>query len=70
MKSVKVPFGKFKTIGRTYCNEIKHVETFVKSKSVTNFKGFEALHNIVLDNDNQLLCFDVQMEAGQMYDAP
>ena len=32
-------------------------------KSVTNFKGFEALQNIILDNDNQQLCFDVQMEA-------
>ena len=33
-----------------------------------NFKGFEALHNIVHDIDDQLLCSDVQMEVGHMYD--
>ena len=32
-------------------------------ESATNFIGFEALHNIVLDIDNQILCFDVQTEA-------
>ena len=30
-------------------------------------KAFEALHNIALDIDDQLLCFDVQTEAGHMY---
>ena len=68
MKSVKVPSEKSKTIRRTYCNEIQAIETFVESKSVTDFKGFEALHNIALDIDDQLLCSDVQTEAGQMYD--
>jgi hypothetical protein len=42
--------------------------TFVESESVTDFKGFEALHSIVLDIDDQLLCFDVQTEARHMYD--
>ena len=68
MKSVKAPSGKSGTIGRTYCNEIQPIETFVESESATDFKGFEALHNIVLDIDDQLLCSDVQTEAGQMYD--
>ena len=27
-------------------------------------KGFEALHKIVLDIDDQLLCSDVQTEVG------
>ena len=31
-------------------------------------KGCEALHNIVLDIDDQLLCSNVQTQAGQMYD--
>ena len=39
----------------------------VNLKRVTDFKGFEALHNIVLDIDDQLLCSDVQTEAEQMY---
>ena len=34
----------------------------------TNFKGFKALHNTVLDINDQLLCSNVQMEVGQMYD--
>ena len=41
-----------------------------ESKSATNFKGFGALHNTILDMDNQLLCADVQAEVGQMYDEP
>jgi hypothetical protein len=42
---------------------------FVEFESATDFKGFEALHNIVLDIDNQLLCCDVQTEAiKHMYD--
>ena len=44
------------------------METFVESESANDFKGFEALHNIVLDIDGQLLCSDVQTEVGQMYD--
>jgi signal recognition particle GTPase len=47
----------------------ERIETFARSESATNFKGFEALHNIVLDIDNQLLCSDVQTEAiKHMYD--
>ena len=42
--------------------------TFAKFESATDFKGFEALHNIVLGIDVQLRCSDVQTEAGQMYD--
>ena len=50
-------------------NKIQPIETFVEFESATDFKGFEALHNIVLDVVNdQLLCSDVQMEVGQMYD--
>ena len=48
-------------------DEIQPIETFVESESATDFKGFEALHNTVLDID-QLLCTEVQMEVGQMYD--
>ena len=68
MKSVKAPSGKSGIIGRTYYNEIQLIKTSVGFKSATDFKGFEALHNIVLDIDNQLLCFDVHMGARQMYD--
>ena len=42
-------------------------ETF-ESKNVTDFKGFEALHNTFVDIDDQLLCSEVQTEARQMYD--
>ena len=49
-------------------DEIQPIETFVESKSAINFKSFEALHNIILDIDSQLLCSDVRTEAGQMYD--
>ena len=52
MKSLKAPPGKSGTIGRTYCNEIQLIEAFVESKSATDFKGFEALHNNVLVIDN------------------
>ena len=44
-------------------------EITVESQSATNFKGFEAVHNTILDIDDRLLSFDVQTEAGQMYDA-
>ena len=68
MKSVKAPSDKSRTIERTYCNQIQPIETFAESESATNFKGFEVLHSIVIDIDNQLLCFDVQTEVGQIYD--
>ena len=35
------------------------------TKSATDFKGFETLHNIVLNIDDQLLCYDVQTEADK-----
>jgi hypothetical protein len=47
---------------------VQPIETFAESESATNFKGFEALHNIVLNINDQLLCSDVQTEAKQMYD--
>ena len=40
MKSVKAPSENFEAIGRTHCNEIQYIETFAKSESATNFKGF------------------------------
>ena len=45
-------------------DEIKPIETFVESESATDFKGFEALHIIVLDIDDQLLYSNVQTEVG------
>ena len=68
MKSLNAPSRKSGTIGRTYSNEIQLIETFVESKSATNFKGLEALHNNVLNIDDQTLCSNIQMEAEQMYD--
>ena len=49
-------------------DEIQPIETFARFECATNFKGFEAPHNIVLGIDDQLLCSDVQTEAGEMYD--
>ena len=49
-------------------DKIQPIETFVGSKNATDFKGFEALHIIVININDQLLCFDVQTEARQMYD--
>ena len=50
-------------------DETQPIETLVESESATDFKGFEAPHNIVLDiDDHRLLCLDVQTEAGCMYD--
>ena len=68
MKSVKAPSRKSGTIGRTNYNEIQPIETFAEYESATEFRGFEALHNIILDIDDLLLCSDVQTEARQMYD--
>jgi hypothetical protein len=48
--------------------QIQPIKTLAEFESATDFKGFEALHNTVLDIDDQLLCSDVQMEVGQMYD--
>ena len=45
------------------------IETFAESESATDLKRFKALHNIVLDIDEQLLYSDVQTEAiKHMYD--
>jgi hypothetical protein len=68
MQSLKVPSRKSRTIGRRNCNEIQPIRTFAKSESATGFKGFEALHNIVLGIDIQLLCSNVRTEGWQMYD--
>ena len=48
--------------------EIQPIEALAKFESATDLKGFEALHNIVLHIDDQLLCSNVQTKAGQMYD--
>lgn len=48
--------------------EIHPIETFVESESAIDLKGFEAIHNTVLNMDDQLLCSNVQTEAEQMYD--
>ena len=62
-------FGNDVNWRRTIINDnIQRIVTFVEYESVTDFKDFKALHNIVLDIDNQLLCSDIQTEAGQMYD--
>jgi len=49
-------------------DKIQPIKTFAKSESATDFKGLEALHNSDHDINYQLLCSDVQMEVGQMYD--
>ena len=46
-------------------DEIQPFETFADSESDTDFKALEALHIIVLDIDDQLLCSDAQMEVGE-----
>jgi hypothetical protein len=35
-------------------DEIQPIEAFAKPESATDFKGFETLHNIVLDINDQL----------------
>ena len=42
--------------------------TLAESESATDFKGFEALHNIVLDIGDQLLYSHVQTKDGHTYD--
>ena len=49
-------------------DKFQPIKTFDEYESATDLKAFEALHNIVLAIDNQLLCSDVQMEVGQIYD--
>ena len=49
-------------------DRIQCIKTFVEHESGTDFKGFEALHNIVLDVDDLLLCSDVQTKVGHIYD--
>ena len=39
-----------------------------RSESAKNFKSFQALHNTVLDIDDQLLSSNIQTKVGQMYD--
>ena len=51
-------------------DEIQPIETVAKPENATDFKGLEALHSLVLDIDNQLLCSNVQTEVGQLYDEP
>jgi hypothetical protein len=47
--------GKRMKLEATRLIEIQPIEAFVESKSVTNFKGFEALNSNVLDINDQLL---------------
>lgn len=49
-------------------DEIHPIETFAKCGNAPDFKFFEALRNTILNIDDQLFCFNVQLEAGQMYD--
>ena len=45
------------------------IKTFVEFESATDFKGSEALYNIILlSSYDQLLRYDVQTEAEYMYD--
>ena len=46
-------------------DKIQPIKTFAEPESVTDFKGFEALHNTVLDIDNQSLCSNVQTEVNR-----
>ena len=68
---MKPPSRKSGTNRRTATNHLlqEPTETFIEFESATHFKGFEPLHDIVLDIDDQLLCFDVQTKAVKhMYD--
>ena len=60
MKSVKVSYRKvLETLQieekPPIDDKIRPSETFVEHESVVDFKGFEALHSIGTDIDNQLL---------------
>ena len=41
-------------------DEIQLNKTVVEYEGATDFKGSKALHNTILDIDDQLLCSDVQ----------
>ena len=45
-------------------DKIQLIETFAEAESAPGFKGFEVLHNIVLDIVDKLPCSDVQTEVG------
>jgi hypothetical protein len=47
----------------THLTEIQLNETFVEVKSATNDIAFGTLHNVVLNIDDQLLCYGVQIEV-------
>ena len=47
---------------------IQAIKTFVEYESAPAFKGLEALHNTVLDIDDQLRHSNVQTEVGRMCD--
>ena len=49
-------------------DKIQPIQTFAETESGVEFRDFEALHNIVFDIDDQLLCYDVQTKVEQMYD--
>ena len=46
-------------------DKIQPIETLAQFESATVFKGYEALHIIVLDIDDQLLCYDVQRKLDR-----
>ena len=48
--------------------ESQPIETLAEFERATDFKGFEALHNTILDINDQFLCSDVQTKVGQMFD--
>jgi hypothetical protein len=55
-------------LGPPIDDEIQPIETFTKFESATYFKGFEALHNTILDIDDHLLCSNLQTECEHIYD--
>ena len=66
MRTLLISFSR--PSGSLNHNRNPPIETFVECESATDFKAFEALHNIVLDIGDRLLCSDVRTEAQQMYD--
>ena len=48
--------------------ESQPIETLAEFERATDFKGFEALHNTILDINDQFHCSDVQTKVGQMFD--
>jgi hypothetical protein len=55
-------------LGPPIDDEIQPIETFIEFESATYFKGFEALHNTILDIDDHLLCSNLQTEHEHIYD--